>query len=759
MDLDISNYMQPRWWNRSWGWISFFPHNPDYQQPPFDVLLLNLRRYLHLPDNSGYSMPDAIADSWFMLDSDISAITSLLQVYYDLPAMRPMNPRAFGFHNRFRHQWMVATVINKSKDWFSVWVALLSYLIAKAESKEYELQSFPGLAKKSWYNYLLEKGVERTWLDSLASSVTCRFHPDTIRTGIFLRLPVKDSFQPSVDWFCRYKVPVWYAWGKEQAQDPRFASFAPLTHQLQIGTTILLHSPSPCESVATDNVASTSTESITSVDTIASGNTVAPAHTTATCANVVAPAASIAYKSPIERYPHSWIDFFASREALNKRLEMTETTINKQKRLSREKKPPTQSAKVFRWVRDLTSDRYIREKVSKKWRQDTLADYSLKQTRYDSFSNEWDCSSQFGSDDESENGHEDPGTDEEIFVDYDEVNNIPSSSPTFQVGSRMDPISTEHDGWFPFSSTPRSTDVQPADAIIEEELLETANIYFGYTGPIPLPSLPALTDLSRQKAFLHFFGFSWAQARTSLFSRPKILALHDFISRISSNRNISDDSWDLSRESRSCPAFTDRFRYIREISGPNGPLFMLDLGERATVKWILTLTAAADALLVCRLHPQLQEKDIALYLLRTGVPFYTLQDANTLCAVKRDGQRHSKHPYRPANHDFTILDYTAYVEQCEIIFGQPRARAALLRGGYLWRVSVTSISFDDVLEGPSGRYMSRDEMLIVTLPNGTELVDDALLESEILLLLGMYNCSTGTFFLKKDYGLVDLDLI
>ncbi|KJA13949.1 hypothetical protein HYPSUDRAFT_150974, partial [Hypholoma sublateritium FD-334 SS-4] len=233
MDLDISNYMNPRWWSRAWGWIS-----------------------------------------WLMLDRDLTTITSLIQVYFDIPVIRPMNPRAFGFHNRFRHPWMVAKVITKSRDWFSVWVALLSFLIARAEDKQREVQHFPNLAKKSWYDFLLEKGVERTWLDSLAIER--------------------------------------------------------------------------------------------------------------------------------EKCPPSWKEFFASREALNKRLEITETASDKQKRLSREKKPPTQSAKVFRWVKDHTSERYIREQVSKKWRQDTLGDYSSNQIRYDSFSNEYDCSSQFGSDDESD---------------------------------------------------------------------------------------------------------------------------------------------------------------------------------------------------------------------------------------------------------------------------------------------------------------------------------------------------------------------
>ncbi len=726
-------------------------------------------------------MPETIADSWLTLDRDITAIASLLQVYFNIPAIKPMNPRAFGFHNFFRHQWMVASVVKKSRDWFSVWVSLLSFLIARAEYLESELRMYPHLAKRNWRDYLLEKGVEMTWLDSLVSSVACSFHPDTTRTGIFLRLPAEDTFQPSVEWFCQYGVPVWYAWGQEQAQDQRFSSLAPLTHQLQTGTTTLLQNPSSHETLATDKSAP-ATQKPSPHESVATDRSapvaqnpsppdyesvytdgIAPAIRNPTSRepaatdiiSLAASARSVAppiTSAPIPRETHlpSWKEFFASREAMNRHLETTETATDKQKRLSRERKPPTHSAKVFCWVKDLTSDQYVREQVSKKWRQDTLGNYSSKQTRYDSFSNEWDCSSQFGPDDDSDD--EDSVASEELFVDYNEVSDMhmDTGTPVFLTSSHMNLASIEHEQeWLPFSATPQSVQgqAQQADAIIEEELLEAAYIYFGYTGPLPLPSLPLITDPSRQKAFLRFFGFSWAQSCASLFSRPQILALSDFIYRMSSNGILSNDDWDLSRENRLSTAFMGRFKCIQEVSGPNGPLFMLSLGASATVKWILTLTTAADALLVCRLHPKLQEKDLALYLLRRGIPFHTLQDANTLHAVQHDKQRYSKHPYRPVNHQFTIRDYAAYLEQCEVICAKRRARAALLRGGYLWRVSVASISFDTVLNGPSGRATSQDEMFIVTLPNGVQLVDDALLESEILLLSGMYNCATGMLYI------------
>ena len=114
---------------------------------------------------------------------------------------------------------------------------------------------------------------------------------------------------------------------------------------------------------------------------------------------------------------------------------------------------------------------------------------------------------------------------------------------------------------------------------------------------------------------------------------------------------------------------------------------MFNFHERSTVKWKLTVTTAAHALLICRLHASFEEKDIALYLVRRGIPFYTLQDATTLPQVPPVKEKPMQRPVRSLGHDFTLLDYTAYLNQCQVLMQQKRLRAALLRGGYLWRVA------------------------------------------------------------------------
>ena len=218
--------------------------DPGVGYPSPFHLLSDVPRWLHCFSNgSRYLMPSSVAASWEQLDQELSFVTHLLQLHYGAPALRPMNPRGFGFSKSRSHPNAVMRSIYKSRDWFCVWIALLSYLIACAETVESDLEPYPSLAKKHWATYLLEQGVEWTFLDALLTSFAFCFSPKVMRSGVFLHMPPKDGSQPSVEWFCSYDIPVWYPWGEEQAKNPNFSKLAPPTHLLQLGTTTISKSP------------------------------------------------------------------------------------------------------------------------------------------------------------------------------------------------------------------------------------------------------------------------------------------------------------------------------------------------------------------------------------------------------------------------------------------------------------------------------------------------------------------------------------
>ncbi len=129
-----------------------------------------------------YIMPDDVLNDWLELDRNLSRATSLIQTYYGIPAVRPISPWAFGYPRRHIDRRHLLIAICKGREWFSVWIALLSYIIAQAESIHAELALYPHLAKVDWKEHLVNNGLEWTWVDSIWSSIVCSPTP---RTGVF----------------------------------------------------------------------------------------------------------------------------------------------------------------------------------------------------------------------------------------------------------------------------------------------------------------------------------------------------------------------------------------------------------------------------------------------------------------------------------------------------------------------------------------------------------------------------------------------
>ena len=79
MQLDTANYIKPRWWTPTWGWIAFMPHEPDYNTPPFIPLTQVPRHPRQHPDNGRYEMPRYLIECWSQLEVELTVATCLLQ--------------------------------------------------------------------------------------------------------------------------------------------------------------------------------------------------------------------------------------------------------------------------------------------------------------------------------------------------------------------------------------------------------------------------------------------------------------------------------------------------------------------------------------------------------------------------------------------------------------------------------------------------------------------------------------------------------
>ncbi|KAF9439412.1 hypothetical protein P691DRAFT_690877 [Macrolepiota fuliginosa MF-IS2] len=67
-----------------------------------------------------------------------------------------------------------------------------------------------------------------------------------------------------------------------------------------------------------------------------------------------------------------------------------------------------------------------------------------------------------------------------------------------------------------------------------------------------------------------------------------------------------------------------------------------------------------------------------------------------------------------------------------------RSHAALLCGGFLWRIAVEYVSLSEAVQGPWGIYNDDRYMFTVKDADGVEYVDDNLTIDEMDILCGVY---------------------
>jgi hypothetical protein len=134
-------------------------------------------------------------------------------------------------------------------------------------------------------------------------------------------------------------------------------------------------------------------------------------------------------------------------------------------------------------------------------------------------------------------------------------------------------------------------------------------------------------------------------------------------------------------------------------------------------------------------------------LLKWGVPFKTFKrvwDRSSLLPVSPMPMFFNHVPLGLGivshNHEFTLADYSAYVNEREDLLSSFQGRAALLSGGLLWRIARDSLREDaDVCNGTSGSHTAYD---CVELNEGT-YADDRLTAHQQDVICGVYRVEPG----------------
>ncbi|KAG2107316.1 hypothetical protein DEU56DRAFT_920576 [Suillus clintonianus] len=453
--------------------------------------------------------------------------------------------------------------------------------------------------------------------------------------------------------------------------------------------------------------------------------------------------------------------FFARRRQENQRKEEMETPAQWQSRQSRERAAMNHSIPgksstvvVFEWQpNDDFGGFRQRIRLTKAEIPMTWMSYSKSTRVYDSFHNEWD------------------------LCDALDLTSIPDGD-------------WEEDD-FPPAPAPAPSEPTPAPPAPPPPLssfLKDIEAYFGHYEVAP--STQYTRSVERFVSILHFhLGFHLAASTTTPRGRSTtfddwarktqwthlcrlvgdnptdIMSIPDtqkdvitcFIGYLvtlpqTQLSDIPPDLWDLGPDS-SLSVSNAHIR-VSFVQQPNQRLYIIESLSSNLVPWKLAVPDAITAVMCLRRDWGSDITKIACNLMEKGIAIKTLQPISVPPHARRPlTELHTYslgHVFPPEDRRLAHLrpvfaDYIVYEQHRHEFLNQPRARAALLHGGLIWRLALHSLGFDvlpSVLDGISREAVPFGLMLDI---NGQTYFDDELSEEEIDFMCGTYYLHTSEF--------------
>ena len=721
---NVEELHQPRWWSSSAAYLPFLPTSPNLHSPPFHVLFNNptTRRKNHV------QMDPKAALEWANLEQRLKCSVQQFQSGYAIPVSHtvPIVATSLACQGMYQHPKQFSAAEKRSRNWFSLWMAIISFCVAVAQVVDDEDNS---VRCPAWFRCLVRYVDERT-ASGLRQQLS-QFTGAYTRAGIFLNL-LEDNHtqQPTVEFYVRFGVPVWYHWGHReealaQSNPEGFGRFVPPPHLLQTARSYLIKEPA------------------------------------------VIPIIKV----------HPWEVFFQER----KRRGENSGLAPRQK--------PT--LKVFLWEQN-SGGKWMRMLVRSKERQVILKQYGRRQKVFDERSNEWDCCEAMGNLDPDEEHWSDndsilrnerrtgssthcephdltaafPAVSGESVRCYtrtpspeppsDSVS--PSRSKELSViAARSVLMTSSDDRRLTMSCTEMSTHCPSLSALPTQvneddhylfQVYDPADIlrlFYGFVFPpysgnwfhsLPTYEKDGIEAQNLSKAIgIHnisscYINSSVGQAAVNFFYS---FTQKDFVPP----RN---EMYDLALDNISSVKKSPRLSYMRKLPGD---VFIFVFKDTATVPWSIGVTSIMDAMFILRLDCQLDDYQIACQLLNLGVRFLTLLNLPAFPAVAAPT---SIPRIRLSGYSFSVDDYDAYYHERDEMLRNPRvSRGALKRGGILWRLAVGTTSFHDVLSGPSIAVTISHQCMSLNPGDKFMWCDDSLDQTETDILCGVYHVFTGEF--------------
>ncbi|KAF8869438.1 hypothetical protein BD779DRAFT_1682146 [Infundibulicybe gibba] len=744
-NIRLRDLRQPRWLNDATPYLAFLHKTPHIDRGPFFRLVHTFN-----------TVPIIFSDGFFILEPDLRM--SWMRLEYALTdmmntLMEPHRRKGFTFtwlvshpapqdcgYRRGHHTERAARgCAMRSIDSFMILIAMAAFSISL--NLDQDSGRLP-MTHHNWCCDLIEKrGVHPEWIQAITDSFAFDWTPGT-RVGAFM-LPMS-KWAPYLTNFERAGIPIWIYWsnGNINSSDPYMQSYKPKAREVHDADRTLANLRSiPITNYALEPyIAEPSSLNSIATDSLVLETSEPPKPR----------------PGSRQKRGETWAMFRSRMEELLVQETQHESVLQRTSRHSREAHaalgdmPGRRGPNVFRWV-DENGFKFRtavpRQEVPLIWE-----DYAPTQRRYDAVHNEWDLIEDL-----------DTTVDKtlrdiyrEFEMEYDDDVQHPDAedlSPTAIGGlggtvTRGD-LSSLADELGSVSLGEIIQNDMEADhgaeihssPVVEDGLLGRLAARYGFVDPgegyitshFIDQTLPSFTgDMAK---ILPALGHKDANV-----PRHMIQPIKDMYNLLLQGERVSRLPWRIFQYHGHNRLYKPIQQYTRiNVTRLNrGAIFMLI----ATVKefcWDIVLydaPAVVEALVFSERSATPVTRHICAHLVTHGIAFNTVVSISKMYAPSPYPHPVEGLGWRPADYVPDIHDYLAYEQLRKDILRGPAGRAALLRGGILWRLARESVNEDEVLRGPSGAVEIYGK--VIDEHEHRKIVDDGLDSSVEDVICGVY---------------------
>jgi hypothetical protein len=347
-------------------------------------------------------------------------------------------------------------------------------------------------------------------------------------------------------------------------------------------------------------------------------------------------------------------------------------------------------------------------------------------------------------DDESDYGSEDEGRPKKR-----KKNQTPTTSRkrSLQRDNRTARHIVEHNGRYPRAGQP----INPAlliDEILMPDAKTTLREKYRYTMPEPYATDHRMTeahDHARHLANGQVIPGLTAAPKTALrrigmeaVNTPEITqGLIDFYNYFIVATKVFPPLWDLAPTRLHEIVHHSYFHYVRI----GETLHVIGVRDRPLIEqWYLLIIHDARAVVELFNTSRSSIGELVRYLIQSGIRFSTAKPVRRPPRPPPTSFQNML-GYRQKKYNFDRTDYQDYQMKRAYFLSGSGGRAALTRGGILWRLAKGQVKDKRITAGPTSSVAWSGE--IITELDGRYLIDDTLSEAEEGLVCGVYKVYTG----------------